>query len=129
MTRPRRLLAGPTNPKGGRRAAASSFSFYMQIQKPAGSLLGKRAMRSRRVPSGRSALSRVSAYRELLALGESLSAFHGGPMTGPGTRATMKRLQFMHSIRFLAVSGLKPTLTNIVWPHCEQSICMTTDCE
>jgi len=50
-------------------------------------------------------------------------------MTGRGTRATMKCLQLMHSIRFLAVTGLKPTLTNIVWPHCGQSIRMITDWE
>ena len=71
----------------------------------------------------------ISTYSELLTAGGSLSAFHGRPMTGPGTRATMKHLQFMHSIRFPAVSGLKPTLTNIVWPHCGQSMRMITDSE
>jgi len=39
VTRPRRLLAGRINPKGGTRTAASSFSFDKQFQNRAASLL------------------------------------------------------------------------------------------
>ena len=68
-------------------------------------------------------------YRASPANGESLSAFHGRPMIGPGTRATIRPLQLRHSISFLTVSGLKPTRTSMDSPHSGQSTRMITGCE